>query len=104
MTGPVAASAPSADAAWSALGYLVSTETIATAALWALGAAVLPLLVRGRFAALDLLVAAGWAAGLAIGGRAIADAAGVAEPRGLVGAAALGALVAVAARVLARAP
>ena len=104
LTGPVAASFPSVDAAWSALGQIVTTETIATAALWAAGAALLPLLVRGRVAALDLLVAAGWATGLALGGRAIADAAGVAEPRGLVGAAALAALVAVAARVFTRTP
>ena len=99
LTGPVAASAPNAHAAWSALRYVVTTETVAIAGLWALGAALLPLLVRGRIAALDLLMAAAWAAGLALGTRAIAAAAGASEPRGLVGAAALAALVAVAAGV-----
>jgi hypothetical protein len=91
-------------AAGDALAATVQSGTIATAALWALGAALLPLLVRGRNAALDLLAAAAWAAGLALGGQAIARAAHAPEPRGLVAAAALGALAAVAARAVARRP
>jgi hypothetical protein len=70
------------------------------AAVWAAAAAFLPLLVRGRSAALDLLAACVWAAGLAFGTHAVAQAAGAGEPRGLVGAAALGALLAVLARAL----
>ncbi len=83
-----------------ALGDLVSSGTLGIAAVWALGAAVLPLLVRGRSAAADLLAACTWSVALALGTRAVAHAAGAGEPRGLVGAAALAALVAVMARSL----
>ena len=82
------------------LADVVQAGTLAIAAVWAVAAAVLPLLVRGRSAALDLLGACAWAAALAFGTHAVAQAAGAGEPRGLVGAAALGALVAVLARAL----
>ena len=66
---------------------------------WALGAAVLPLLVRGRSAALDLVATAGWAAALAAGTGALGEALMLDPPRGLVA----GALAAAPSRS-ARAP
>jgi hypothetical protein len=105
LTGPptpAGASESSAGAVWVSVGSVITTETVAIAGLWAAGAALLPFLVRGRAAALDLLLAAIWATGLALGTRAIAVSAGVSEPRGVVGAAALAALVAVAARAFSR--
>ncbi len=86
------------------IGPLISVATLLGAALWALGAALLPLLVRGRGAALDVVATALWtgaiatAAPLLDGGFAV-DAAHVA-PRGLVVGAVLGGAVAVAARAL----
>ena len=53
------------DAARDALVPIWSGGTLAIAVLWALAAALLPVLVRGRSAALDLVAAAGWAAALA---------------------------------------
>lgn len=82
------------------LSAVVQRGTLGIAAVWAVGAAVLPLLVRGRNAALDLVAACAWAAGLAFATSTVAEAAGAGEPRGLVGAAALGALLAVLARAL----
>jgi hypothetical protein len=80
-------------------------ETIATsgalllAPVWAAAALVLPWLVAGRPLAADLLGAVVWAAGLAAGTAAVADAAGFAEPRRLAaGAAVAGAFALVAAR------
>jgi hypothetical protein len=82
---------------------LVQSGALATAALWAAGAAVLPWLVRGRNAALDLVAGIVWAAALAAGAGAIgATLKGTVpnpDPRG----AALGAAVAVLAAVAARA-
>ena len=82
---------------------LLSSGALACAGLWAAGAAVLPWLVRGRTAALDLVAATVWAAGLAAGAGAIGHALGGAVPRPDPRGAALGAaaavLLAVAARV-----
>ncbi len=47
---------------------------LAVAPLWALAAAILPWVVRGRSAALDLAAAAVWAAALAVGTQAMLDA------------------------------
>ena len=74
-------------------------------ALWAAGAAVLPWLVRGRSAALDLVAATLWAAGLAAGAGAIGHALGPGtvpqpDPRGVALGAAAGVLIAVAARAI----
>jgi hypothetical protein len=81
------------DAARVALAPLLSGGTLAIALLWALAAALLPVLVRGRSAALDLVAAAGWAAALAASTKALADALVLDAPRGLVaGALAAGAL------------
>jgi hypothetical protein len=78
---------------------LLTGGTVALCAVWAVAAALLPLLVRGRTAAVDMAVAAGWAIALGVATGAVATAAGVPDPRGLVA----GSLLAGAAAVLARA-
>ena len=87
------------DAARDALAPLLTGGTLAIAALWALAAALLPVLVRGRSAAIDLVAAAGWAAALAAATQALGEALVLDAPRGLV----VGALVAGAIAVGARA-
>jgi hypothetical protein len=52
---------------------LLTGGALAVAALWALGALVLPVLVRGRSAVVDLALACGWAVGLAVGTSAVAQ-------------------------------
>jgi hypothetical protein len=83
---------------------LLQSGALACAALWAAGAAVLPWLVRGRRASLDLVAATVWAAGLAAGAGAIGHALGGTvphpDPRGAALGAAAGVLLAVAARVI----
>jgi hypothetical protein len=69
----------------------------ALAALWAVAAAVLPLLVRGRRLPVDVVAATVWAAGLAAATQAIAEALAFAEPDGTVVAAVLAGVVAVGA-------
>ena len=88
------------DAVRDALVPLLAGGTLAIAALWALAAALLPLLVRGRSAALDLIGAAGWAAALAAATQAISEALVLDPPRGLVAGALVAGLVAVGARAL----
>lgn len=102
LTGPEGAARPGLRAAGEGIAAVLSAPTVAIAGLWALGAVALPLLVRGRHAALDLLAAIAWAAALALATRAVTQAAGLAEPRGLLGAAALAALLAVGARAVRR--
>jgi hypothetical protein len=82
---------------------LLSPGVAAGAALWALGAAVLPWLVRGRGAALDLVAATMWTAALAAAAARFDGglAGGLHEtPRGLVAGAVLAAAAAVGARAL----
>jgi hypothetical protein len=90
------------DAARGALEPLLRSGVLACAALWAAGALVLPWLVRGRHAALDLVAATVWAAGLAAGAASIGHALGAKvaqpDPRGAALGAAASVLVAVAAR------
>jgi len=91
------------NAAAHVLAPLFSSGALACAGLWAAGAAVLPWLVRGRAAALDLVAATLWAAALAFGAGAIGRALGPGivpqpDPRGAVLGAAAGVLIAVAAR------
>jgi hypothetical protein len=86
------------DAAAAVLPALATVELAALAGLFALAAALLPALVRGRAAAVDLLAAGAWAAALAAGVTALAPQA---SPPGLVAGAVLGAAFAVAARALA---
>jgi hypothetical protein len=73
------------------------------ALLWALGAAVLPWIVRGRSAVLDLVAATVWSA-LLVSAAARLDgglaAAAHASPRGALLGAVLGGMIAVGARAL----
>jgi len=84
------------DAVWP----LLTAGGLAYAALFAVAAAVLPLLVRGRSAAIDLVAATAWAATLAAATSALAQAQALASPRGLVAAAIVAGLGAVAARAV----
>ncbi len=92
------------DAASHVVAPLVQSGALAGAALWAAGAAVLPWLVRGRTAALDLVAATLWAAALAVGASAIGGTLGGAvphtDPRGAALGAAGAVLLAVAGRAL----
>jgi len=92
------------DAAGHVLGPLLRSGALACAGLWAAGALALPWLVRGRSAALDLVAATLWAAGLAAGagaiGRALGGAVPSPDPRGAPLGVAAGVLLAVAARAL----
>jgi len=92
-------------AAGDALQPLASGPALAPMAVWAAFAAALPLLVRGRWMALDLMGAAVWAAGLAIAQLALGDvlAATTAldQARGAVAGAVGAGLVAVAVSQLA---
>ena len=85
-----------------ALGPLVSGGGLVLAGVWALGAVALPWLMRGRSAAIDLVVAAAWSAGLAAGAQAACAAlawpGGAPLPAGLVGGAVIAGILAVAAR------
>jgi hypothetical protein len=91
-----------------ALGPLVSSPALAPVVVFALLAAALPLVVRGRYIAFDLLGAAVWAAALAaalIGlGDLLAATTARAEPRGAAAGAVLGALFAVAVATLREPP
>ncbi len=86
------------------IGPLLSLGVLLGGALWAAGALALPLFVRGRSAALDVLAAAVWSAALAtaapmldasVNGHAVQS-----DPRGAIVGAVLGGAVAVAARAL----
>ncbi len=83
---------------------LLSVGVLLGAALWAAGALLLPLVVRGRSAALDVVAATVWSAALALAAPlAAAGAQGhavQASPRGAVAGAVLGGALAVGARAL----
>jgi hypothetical protein len=86
------------DGVGSALAPLLSGGTLAFAALWAVAAAILPLVVRGRSAQLDLVAATGWAAWLAASTQALSGTFALGAPHGLVVGALAAAVVAIAAR------
>jgi serine/threonine protein kinase len=86
------------DAAREAVWPLLSAGALGLVALWAAAAVVLPLLVRGRSAALDLVGAAAWAATLAAATQALAESLLLDPPRGLVAGAVAAGVIAVAAR------
>jgi hypothetical protein len=92
-------------AATHVVGPLLSLSVLLGAALWALGAVLVPLLVRGRNASLDVVAATVWSVALAAAAPATAAAASGAaaapSPRGLVLGAVLGGFAVVAARALA---
>jgi hypothetical protein len=79
---------------WDAVSAVATSPAIVLVAVWAVAAAVLPLLVRGRLLAVDVVAATVWAAGLA----AATQAALGATPRGFVLGAIASGLVAVAMR------
>jgi eukaryotic-like serine/threonine-protein kinase len=86
------------------VGPLLSLGVLLGAALWAGGALVLPLLVRGRNAALDVIAVTVWSAALA-SAAPVLDAgvrghAVLGDPRGALLGAVLGGALAVAARAL----
>jgi len=93
-----------AAAATDAIYPAVSSPALAPLVVWAAFAAILPLLVRGRSLALDLVVGGAWAAALVTAqgllGELLAASVELAEPRGAVAGAVLGALVAIAVRVV----
>ncbi len=111
--GAAPASYPGGPAAWegsieSAFNHvllpLLSTGVLLGAALWASAALVLPWLVRGRHAALDLIAATMWTAAL-LTAEPLLDhglplSAGQQMPRGALLAAILAGALAVAARAL----
>jgi hypothetical protein len=78
-----------------AVGALVTAGLPVLLAVWALGAAVLPWLVRGRSLAFDAVTATAWSAGLASATAAVATWLDLAEPRGLVAGAVAGGVLAV---------
>ncbi|CAA9469911.1 MAG: hypothetical protein AVDCRST_MAG69-9 [uncultured Solirubrobacteraceae bacterium] len=63
-----------------ALTAPLAVAAVGLGALWALAAALLPLLVRGRSRALDAGAAILWAGGVVAGTVAVGESAGVAEP------------------------
>jgi hypothetical protein len=87
-----------ARAAEDVLAPLATGGGLVLAAVWALGAVVLPWLVRGRAATHDVVAAAAWTAGVAAGAQAACLAVGAPAPRNLVPGAIVAALLAVAAR------
>jgi hypothetical protein len=88
------------DATQQALWPLVAGGGLGLAALWGLAAVLLPLLVRGRSAALDLVGVAAWAAALAAATQALSQALVLDPPRGLVAGAIAGGVIAVGARAV----
>jgi hypothetical protein len=92
--------ASAVDATQDALWPLLAGGALALAVLWALAAIVLPVLVRGRSAALDIVAVTAWAAALAAGTQALSEALVLDPPRGLVLGALLGGVIAVAARAV----
>jgi hypothetical protein len=88
------------EASQHALWPLVAGGGLGLAALWALAAVLLPVLVRGRSAALDLVGVAAWASALAVATRALSEALVLDPPLGLVAGALVGAVIAVAARAV----
>ena len=79
-------------------------ELLIGAAVWALAAAVLPWIVRGRSAVLDVVVAVGWTVGLLAAvpllQRALLPHANDPSPRGALLGAVLGCAIAICARAL----
>ena len=89
------------DALRDAVGPLLLSPAILPVVAWALFAALLPFVVRGRNLALDAVAAAVWAAALVAAHQGIAELAApdvpLSEARGAVAGAAIGAFAAVAA-------
>lgn len=86
------------------VGPLLSTGVLLGAALWGAGALVLPWIVRGAHAALDVVAAVVWSAALCAAAprldSGLAAAASHPSPRGAVLGAVLGGLLAIGSRAL----
>jgi len=86
------------------VGPLLSTGVLLGAALWGVGALVLPWIVRGAHAALDVVAAVVWSAALCAAAprldAGLAVAASHPSPRGAVLGAVLGGLLAIGSRAL----
>jgi hypothetical protein len=86
------------------IGPLLAIGVLLGALLWAAGAIVLPWIVRGRSAALDIVAVAVWSAAIAAAApmldAGLSTHASHPSPRGAVLGAILGGVVAVAARAL----
>jgi serine/threonine protein kinase len=93
-----------ASAATHVVGPALSEGVLLGAALWAAGAVLLPVLVRGRSAVLDVVAATIWSAAIASSAplldSGLSGDAAHANPRGAVIGAVLGGVLAVAARAL----
>jgi hypothetical protein len=87
-------------AASDALAPLLSGPSLAPAVVWAVAALLLPLVVRGRWLAMDLVGAGLWAAGLLLALAALGDllaaTTALGQPRGAIAGAIGAGLVAVA--------
>ncbi|HEY2217335.1 MAG TPA: serine/threonine-protein kinase, partial [Solirubrobacteraceae bacterium] len=92
------------DAAVHVVGPMFSVGVLLGATLWAAGAVLLPLIVRGRNAALDIVAAVAWSAALAVAAplldSGLAAHGAQQTPRGLILGVVLGGVLAVAARAL----
>ncbi len=97
--------ASAVDAVNEALLPLVTSPALAPAAVWAAFSGLLGLALRGRWAAVDLMLAAVWAVGLAAAHGALGDLLAASTEleyaRGAVAGAALGGLVAVTTTLIA---
>jgi hypothetical protein len=86
------------------LAPMLGLGVLLGATVWAIGAVVLPLLVRGRSAALDVVAATTWSAAIASAVPVLDRGAAVhgvhANPRGAIVGAVFGGALAVAARAL----
>ena len=79
-----------------ALATTVSSGAPVLLGVWAIAAAILPWLVRGRIVALDVVLATAWAAGLAAATASVARWAGAPDPHGLVAGAVVAGVLAIA--------
>jgi hypothetical protein len=83
---------------------MLTFELLIGAAVWALAAAILPWIVRGRSAALDVAAAVAWTVGLLVAvpllERALLSHAHQPTPRGALLGALLGCVLAVCSRAL----
>ncbi len=86
------------------LAPAVTSGVLLVGLVWAGAALLLPLLVRGRHTALDLVAAAGWAAAIAVATAALAEWLGRPEPAGLVPGALVGGALALAGARVGRDP
>jgi eukaryotic-like serine/threonine-protein kinase len=86
------------------VGAVLTPELLVGAAVWALAATILPWIVRGRSAALDVAAAVGWTVALLAATplieRALLSHASQPSPRGALIGAVLGCALAVSARAL----